>query len=81
MELGTDATTRPTRKWPLFDDEDYDNNYVIAKRSKRQQPNRWIKDPNMGYLTADEITDDMLNNVSDYLSKKIYDDYGRRLMF
>ena len=35
----------------------------------------------MGYLTADEITDDMLNNVSDYLSKKIYDDYGRRLMF
>ena len=66
---------------PLFDDEDYDNKYVTSKRSKRQQPNCWIKDPNMGYLTADEITDDMLNNVSDYLSKKIYDDYGRRLMF
>ena len=54
------------------DDEDYDDNYVAAKRSKRSHPTRWIKDPNEGFLTADEITDDMLGNVSDYVSEKIY---------
>ena len=61
-------------KRPLFEEGMDHDDYVAAKRSKtvRSNPTRWIKNPNTDVLSADDVTEDMLANVSDYVSEKIY---------
>jgi hypothetical protein len=61
-------------KRPLFEEDMDHDDYVAAKRSKtvRAHPTRWIKNPNTDILSADDVTEAMLANVSDYVSEKIY---------
>lgn len=64
----------PERKRGLFEEEIGDDDcYVAAKRSKRAHPTRWVKDPNTGFLAPEDVTEEMLALVSDYVSEKIYD--------
>ena len=61
-------------KRPLFEEGMDHDDYLAAKKSKtmRSHPTRWIKNPNTDVLSADDVTEDMLANVSDYVSEKIY---------
>ena len=63
----------PTKR-TLFEEDCDNDDYVAAKRGRkvRAHPTRWIRDPNSDFLKADEVTEEMLENVSDYVSEKIY---------
>jgi len=63
-----DDETRERRSFQLaeeasdYDEEDYQN---FEARKKKMNPGRWEKDPNIGFLTAEEVTPSMLKKVSD----------------
>jgi len=64
-----DDETRERRTFQLaeeasdYDEEDYQN-YEVRKK-KRMNPGRWEKDPNVGFLTPEEVTPSMLKKVCD----------------
>jgi len=64
----------PTKR-TLFEEDGENDDYVAAKRGRnvRAHPTRWIRDPNSDFLKVEDVTEDMLANVSDYVSEKIYD--------
>jgi hypothetical protein len=65
----------------LFEEDGENDDYVAAKRGRnvRAHPTRWIRDPNSDFLKVEDVTEDMLANVSDYVSEKIYDQVFNRL--
>jgi len=60
----------PTKRFREEDETD-DGDYLPA-RKRRSCPTRWAKDPNVNVPTPDDITDEMLDNVCDYVSEKVY---------
>ena len=72
-ESFSSGLSTPTKR--LFEEDCDHDDYMAAKRSRdtmRSHPTRWIKNPNTDFLPADDITEDMLGNVSDFVSEKIY---------
>ena len=55
-------------KRPVFEE-----NCVASKTRKQSHPTRSIKKPNNGFLTADQISTQMLENVIEISRTKIYD--------
>ena len=42
------------------------------KRQKRCHPQRWFMNPNENVLQPEDVTDEMLDNVADRVSEKVY---------
>jgi hypothetical protein len=61
-------------KRPLFEENMNHKDHVAAKRRKTTQANppRRSKNLNTDILSAEDVTEDMLTNVSDFVSEKIY---------
>ena len=52
------------------DDEEFEE---LQPRKRRSMPHKWIFDPNTNISNPEDITEDMLANVADYISQKEYD--------
>jgi len=62
----------PTKRFK--EEEEVSDEYESpAKKSRRTQPTRWHKNPNTDVPTPDDITDEMMENVADAVSEKVYD--------
>jgi len=63
----------PTKRWREGDEYASDEeDATLPKRRRISHPKRWLKDPNIDVPTPDDITDEMLDNVADYVSEKVY---------
>ena len=59
-------------------DEESDEEFVETKRRRiSHHPGRWANDPNEDIITPEDVTDEMLQNVADYVSEKVYDSSSR----
>merc|ERR1719295_2308583 len=63
-------------RWREGEEYSDDEEESLPKRKKICHPKRWLKDPNVDVPTPDDITDDMLENVADYVSEKVYGQNG-----
>ena len=62
----------PTKRWREGDEYGSDEeDATLPKRRRISHPKRWLKDPNTDVPTPDDITDEMLDNVADYVSEKV----------
>ena len=59
----------PTKRY--FDDYGSDDEFK-PKRRRVFHVSRWKIDPNVDVPTPDDITDDMLENIADFVSEKVY---------
>ena len=63
----------------IDEDDDYstDEEYEeLPPKKRRSMPGRWMYDPNAEPMKAEDVTQDMLDNVADYVSQKVYGQTG-----
>jgi len=63
------STPTKRRRFDFDEDDEYK---CLPSKKRRSAPQRWIKNPNVDVATPDDITDEMLDNVCDYVSEKVY---------
>ena len=56
------------------EDDSSDDEFVeLPMKKRRSMPHKWIFDPNTEIQSPEDVTDEMLANVADYVSQKEYD--------
>jgi len=56
-----------------FEDSSDEEFVELQPKKRRTNPRQWIFDPNVEVKNPEDVTDDMLANVADYVSQKVYD--------
>jgi len=63
----------------IDEDDDYSTDEEFEElppKKRRSMPGRWMYDPNAEPMKAEDVTQDMLDNVADYVSQKVYGQTG-----
>jgi len=62
-----------TPRWREGEECLSDGEEELPKRRRISHPKRWVKDPNVDVPTPEDVTDEQLENVAEYVSEKVYD--------
>ncbi len=70
------STPKKWREEDEYSDGDSDEENYAPQRQRRSAPRMWLFDPNDDILMPEDVTDEMLENVADRSSEKIYSERG-----
>ncbi len=78
LTSGTGSEISTPRKWSEEDEFSDEENCAphARQRTRRTAPSTWCFNPNQDILAPEDVTDEMLDNVADYVSEKIYSQDG-----
>ncbi len=77
---GSSTPQKRRKLWEEYSDiEDFSDDEVDEgkyRRARNPNPGMWLKNPNVDILQPEGVTDDMLANVADRVSEKVYSQTG-----
>jgi len=62
----------PVKRRARYFDDDGEEDYRQPARKRRSFPARWAKNPNVDVATPEDVSEEMLENVADFVSEKVY---------
>ena len=69
--ISSGISTPVKRRARYFYEDDEGREVQPQPRKRKSCPTRWAKNPNVDVAAPEDITDEMLDNVADYVSEKV----------